>query len=213
MSVSRQRRAPGRPAGDLDLRDKLLEVCCSECAAHGFRGVSVRAIAAQAGATPAMVHYYFGDKRGLYRAMLTHKLGPLLETIREHAANAAAESDPLPLFIRAYMGRLAECPEIPILLVRDVLSAGGEMRDDFINGFAKHGAAAVARIVELDIAAGRLRADLDPKLAALSLLSLCAFPFLAAPVAGPALGYAPDVRFVERLAGHTTRLFYEGAHA
>ncbi|MEX0900312.1 MAG: TetR family transcriptional regulator [Gammaproteobacteria bacterium] len=213
MSASRHSRAPGRPTRDLDLRDKLLEECCSECAAHGFRGASVRAIAAQAGATPAMVNYYFGDKRGMYRAMLTHKLGPLLTTIREHAANAAAERDPLPLFIRAYMSRLAECPEIPILLVRDVLSAGGEMRDEFISGFAKHGAAAVARMVELDKAAGRLRADLDSRLAALSLLSLCAFPFLAAPVAGPALGYAPDADFVEQLADHTIRLFYEGAHA
>ena len=213
MSAARQSRAPGRPPRALALRETLLDVCCTAFAAHGFRGASVRAIAAEAGATPAMVHYYFGDKRGLYRAMLEHKLGPLLATIREHAANAAAAPDPLPLFLRAYMGRLAECPEIPILLVRDVLSPGGGMRDEFISGFARHGAAAVARMVELDIAAGRLRADLDPKLAALSLLSLAAFPFIAAPVAGPALGYAPDAAFVERLAAHTISLFYQGAHA
>jgi hypothetical protein len=57
---------------------------------------------------------------------------------------------------------------------------------------------------------GRLRDDLDVRLAALSLLSLCMFPFLARAVAGPVLGLKYDDEEIERLIAHTAKLFTSG---
>jgi hypothetical protein len=59
--------------------------------------------------------------------------------------------------------------------------------------------------------AGSLRKDLDVRLAALSLMSLCIFPFLARAVAGPVLGLTYDDEEIERLIAHTARLFVAGA--
>lgn len=206
-------RRPGRPAGDSGVRARLLEAALSGFAEHGFRGASVRRIARAAGTTPAMAHYYFGDKRGLYRAMLEHTLEPLLAEVRSEAQRALEGGDPIARFVRACMGRLASAPEIAALLVRDVLAPGGEMRDEFVAGFARHGADAVRGIMRHEIGCGRLRRDLDPDLAALSLLSLCAFPFIAAPAASRVLEYTPDADHVEQLAAHTITLFFRGAEA
>ena len=48
------------------------------------------------------------------------------------------------------------------------------------------------------------------RFAALSLLSLCMFPFLARHVAGPVLGLKFDEDEIERLIAHTARLFAVG---
>lgn len=51
-------------------------------AAHGFRGTSIRDIAAQAGANVAAGHYHFGSKEGLYLEVLRHQfalVGTLLQ--------------------------------------------------------------------------------------------------------------------------------------
>ena len=73
-------RSPGRPSDDPAIRERMIEVALREFSAHGFRGVSVTAIAKEAGATPAMIHYYFGNKQGLYEAVLQRALGPSMKT-------------------------------------------------------------------------------------------------------------------------------------
>src|SRR5699024_11449165 len=44
---------------------------------------SLRAIAADAEVTPAMLHYYFGDKEQLKQALIEERLLPTMEPIRE----------------------------------------------------------------------------------------------------------------------------------
>lgn len=192
------------------MRTALLASAQAEFAAHGFQGASLSRIAREAGATPAMAHYYFGSKRGLYRAMLEYTLGPLLATMREQVATLDGEKDPLPDFLRAYMSLLANNPSIPALLLRDVLHPGADMRDEFITNFASRGAGTVRTLIQQGIAAGRMREDLDTELTALSLLSLAAFPFLGAPVATRVLGYSTESDKIEGLVAHTLDLFYNG---
>ncbi|PFG41625.1 TetR family transcriptional regulator [Isoptericola jiangsuensis] len=66
MSDSAPRRRPGRPAGTTGAREQILDAARSEFAAHGYRGATLRRIAARAGVDPALVHHYFGDKDGLF---------------------------------------------------------------------------------------------------------------------------------------------------
>ncbi|MEX1081692.1 MAG: TetR/AcrR family transcriptional regulator [Halofilum sp. (in: g-proteobacteria)] len=204
-------RQPGRPRGDSQLRDRLLEAALAEFAEHGFGGASMRRIAQAAGATPAMAHYYFGDKRGLYRAILEHTLAPALAEIRGQTQEALEGGDPIARFVRAFMRRLAGEPGIAAVLARDLLTPDSEIREVLIRGSGRSGADAVRGIIRHEIGCGRLRRDLDPELAALSLLSLCAFPFLAPPVAGHVLDEPPTPEQVERLATHTLALFFQGA--
>lgn len=96
-----QPRSPGRPSDDPAIRERMIEVALSEFSAHGFRGVSVTAIAKQSGATPAMIHYYFGNKQGLYEAVLQHALGPILSRLQSATEYTPDGEDPLPRWSRA----------------------------------------------------------------------------------------------------------------
>jgi AcrR family transcriptional regulator len=209
----RAARTPGRPSGETAIRDRLLEIALREFSSHGFRGVSVTTIAKEAGATPAMIHYYFGNKQGLYEAVLQHALGPILARLEAARSDPPEGEDLLPRFVRAYMRLLAENPAVPSLIVRDVLSPGGQMRETFLKGLASRGGSGVREMVRRAQALGRLRADLDPDLAALSLLSMAVFPFVGRPVAGQVLDYSLAPERIDELAEHTLELFYNGASA
>jgi len=211
--ATRSSRSPGRPSGDTEIRDRLLEIALREFSSHGFRGVSVTTIAREAGATPAMIHYYFDNKQGLYEAVLEHALGPILARLQAANESPRSDEDLLPRFVRGYMRLLAENPEVPSLIVRDVLSPGGEMRETFLQRFASRGGSGMRDMVRKAQSMGRLRDDLDPELATLSLLSMAVFPFVGRPVAGQVLEYSLDPRRIDELAEHTLKLFYDGASA
>lgn len=57
-----------RPGGST--REAILQAARVEFAAHGFRGATVRAIGARAGADPALIRHFFGGKQGLFMAAL-----------------------------------------------------------------------------------------------------------------------------------------------
>jgi len=78
----RPARRPGRPAGgDAAVREALLGTARRLFLAHGFGSVTIRRIASEAGSSPATIHYHFGDKLGLYRAMLEAAFGPVAATL------------------------------------------------------------------------------------------------------------------------------------
>ncbi len=68
----RKPRPVGRPAGTAQaaVRGRLVERARRLFAERGYAAVSLRAIAAAAEVNPAMVHYYFASKRGLYEAVI-----------------------------------------------------------------------------------------------------------------------------------------------
>ena len=66
----------GRRPGAPDTRAEILGAARSLFAARGFAGTSVRAIAAEAGVDPALVHHYFGTKDDLFVAALQLPVDP-----------------------------------------------------------------------------------------------------------------------------------------
>src|SRR5699024_8384844 len=59
----------GRPAGVGDLnKRRLLEAAREQFSSRGFRGVTMRSIAAQAGVDVALISRHFGSKDGLFAA-------------------------------------------------------------------------------------------------------------------------------------------------
>ena len=201
---------PGRRPlrDDGNSRHQLLVAARREFALHGFRGTTVRHVATQAGVTPAMVHYHFRDKHGLYEAMLRETLDPLLLHLQTLASDGNAGS--LREAMAGYMRLMVNTPELPALLIRDVLSEGGAMRNTFIRDFASRAAGAMRGILERDRAAGRLREDLDPRMTLISLMGMTVFPFIARPIVSKVLELDYDEAMIEQLATHTATLFYNG---
>jgi AcrR family transcriptional regulator len=205
-------RTRGRPSAgdDAAVRESLLAAARRLFLARGFAAVSIREIATEAGATAAMIHYYFGDKLGLYRAMLEAAAEPFrqaLERMRSEGADAGVGITDL---IRLYMRTLAANPWVPQLIVQEVLAEGGRFRDQFVEQIAGRLAPMFVDVLRREQVAGRLRADVDPRLAAVSAISLCVFPFVSLPVTSRVLGLSVAGESLEHLAEHTARVFLRG---
>jgi AcrR family transcriptional regulator len=61
-------RNPGRS------RERILSAALKEFSAKGFAGARVDAIARRAGINKRMLYHYFGDKEGLFKAVLSRKI-------------------------------------------------------------------------------------------------------------------------------------------
>jgi AcrR family transcriptional regulator len=71
---ARDRRARGRVRTKDPARTKadILEVATDEFATHGLSGARVDAIAERMRTSKRMIYYYFGDKEGVFAAVLEH---------------------------------------------------------------------------------------------------------------------------------------------
>jgi AcrR family transcriptional regulator len=175
----------------------------------------MREVARAAGVSPAMVHYYFGDKRGLHEAMLERALERVVARVQSVAVEQASgkTADPIGLLVTTITHTFLEDPWIPPLLVREVFAEGGRLQDRFVRDYASRVAPMVRGIVQQEIERGHFRSDLDPTLAFLSLIGLAAFPFIARPLAERVLGLHFDAALADVLVAHTRRLYLEGVKA
>jgi len=207
------RSKAGRPPAERDLavRQQLLTAARSLFAKHGYEAVSTRNLAEAAQVNPAMIGYYFDNKQGLYEAMLADTFQPLIERLGALLGTAAGQERPVRSFLEAYMRTLGANPWMPPLILREVVAEGGRLRGWFIQQFASKGGGLLTQLIQREQQAGRLRADLEPTLAALSLVSLAVFPFVAMPTSGDAPGMRVRDDYLDRIVSHTERIFLHGA--
>lgn len=79
-----------RPKGQgPDLRQSILDSAEALFSRHGFYGVTVRQVAAEAGVDTALIHYYFGAKRELFDAVFARR-AEILNDARVAALRAYA---------------------------------------------------------------------------------------------------------------------------
>lgn len=210
MTSHDSRSSPGRRAGSEPeaVRGALLDAARRCFLEAPYAAVSVRRLADAAGVNPAMVHYYFGNKAGLYLALFEETVGPVMAEL----GKAVSEGADVDRVVGLYMRTLRRHPWIPTLLVRDVLSDQSPLQAEFADRIAGRAGRLIRAMVAHAQAEGRIREDVDPRLAGLSLISLCLFPMVAAPVAGRALDLDYDEAFIERLIGHNIRVLREGIY-
>lgn len=79
---SRQHQAPAETGADSkksqqsqETRDRILDSAEELFASHGLYGVTVRNVATHAAVDTALIHYYFGTKRGLFDAVFERRAG------------------------------------------------------------------------------------------------------------------------------------------
>ena len=104
-------------------RDLILDVAEKRFAEHGFAGVSVRQIAADAGLkNQASLYHHFKNKRALYEAVIQRGMAPVIEVIARSKSEAAGE------IIDRLIDHLSEKPLLPRLIWRAGLDESEELR-------------------------------------------------------------------------------------
>ncbi|GAA0870231.1 TetR/AcrR family transcriptional regulator [Brevundimonas basaltis] len=69
----RGRPSKAKAQGAGDTREGILDAAEDLFSKHGFYGVTIREVAREAGVDTALVHYYFGAKRGLFDAVFLRR--------------------------------------------------------------------------------------------------------------------------------------------
>src|SRR4051794_2620301 len=110
-----RKRAAGRPPADSpDLRGRLLEAALACFVRKGIAATSLRDIATEAGVTPALLHYYFGDKAQLQQEVIARKILPVFAALREPLLRAGDDIAALIAGFVTGIGRIvAEHPWLP----------------------------------------------------------------------------------------------------
>ena len=70
------RPEPSFPRDAAATQKRLLDAAEREFAQRGFAGARLKDIASSAGVQTTLIHHYFSDKQGLYRAVLDRALAP-----------------------------------------------------------------------------------------------------------------------------------------
>ena len=179
-----RKRAPGRPLADApDQRAVALDAALACFVRQGIAATSLREIAREAGVTPALLHYYFGDRQQLLDAVVAERVMPAFLSVRERLAQAGDDvADIVAAFVCGVTDAIARHPWWPQLWVREVLCEGGALRDLLVQRIAPDIARLLAGRFAAAQAAGRLNADLDPRLLLPTLVGLTMFPAAGAPI-------------------------------
>jgi AcrR family transcriptional regulator len=150
---------------------------------EGIAATSLRAIAAEAAVTPALLHYYFGDKAQLQQAVVEERLMPAFASLREPLLRAGDDVVALVAgFVRGIGELVARHPWLPSLWVREVLCEGGALRELLLTRIGPQLPHLLAQRFAAAQRSGRLNPDLDPRLLVVSLVGLTLFPAAGAPI-------------------------------
>lgn len=202
-------RPRGRPVanGQQGLKTRILDTAEELFAENGYAATSIRRIADQAGVNPALVHYYFDNKKTLLQKVMERSLEPLGQAIA--AIRNGPEASP-EVIARLLLSMVARHPNIPRLMTREVLLPGGEMQQYFTENMAPHLGGALPALLSREKSAGRLRPDADPAISAVLIMAVCIFPFIARALAEPVIGINFDDEGIELLGIQITELLKRG---
>lgn len=69
----KKKKRPGRPEGESNVREEILDAAEAVFAELGYAGTTLREVATQASVTQALINYYFGSKYGLFEAVFLRR--------------------------------------------------------------------------------------------------------------------------------------------
>ena len=166
--MARTRLRP-RPRDADATRELLLQSATEIFAEHGFAGARVDEIAERAGVNKSLIYAYYGDKEGLYRAVLSSRLAGPLSSLA-----LATEQDPrrgLEEVIRRYFRLLLEDRALARLLAWDLLLTRRGERDALLEAAGPF-LDAVGELARRARTAGALPASVDPALFRTTVVSI-----------------------------------------
>lgn len=202
-------RKVGRPQKNREVRQLLIEHARDLFVVQPYDKVSTRLVAERAGVNIAMIRYYFGNKAGLFEAMLRETLRPM--QLQMQKLIDESNHDNFLDLMRTYYKEMAKVPKFPRLVTQVMNMPPSEVQRELLEKvFIDIAKPAQDVIFEKLIDHGVLRKDMDPKLCRISYISLMVFPFIAPPPLLALHGIELNEDFLNRLIEHNIQLMSEG---
>ena len=172
------RRHIGRPrqVAGVDARELLLDAALRLFSERGVAGTTFAAIAAKAGVTAAMVHYYFTNREQLLDAIAGERLLPIVTGVWAPVSG----SRQIESMLRGVVQRIVKATEVnpwlPSLWLREVMSEGGELRLRLMKVLPFTHVAHLVSTVAAAQRRGEINPELEPRLVFVSVIGLTLVP-------------------------------------
>ena len=166
----------------MDARGLLLDAAVALFSAQGIAGTTLAEIAAKAGVTSAMVHYYFSNRDRLLDAIANERVlravtsvwAPVLET---------TELEPM---LRGLVRRIVTAAEanpwLASLWLREIISEGGQLRTRLLKNLPFEHVRHLIRTLAAAQECGAISSALEPRLLVPSVLGLTMLPLATMPM-------------------------------
>jgi TetR/AcrR family transcriptional regulator len=169
---------------------RILDAAEQEFAAKGFDGARLATIARAADVPQALIHHYFGDKEGLYRAVLERALGAIAEmgwrivgqipAGKKASKQKRVDKKQLQALVDAIVGMLCDfyaTHSRVMRIIRHEAMRGGPLADELVRTHVKPQLDDVVARFEAMRASGEVRADVDARQLCISTVAMACFPY------------------------------------
>lgn len=191
VALPRPRDADGTRARVLDAAEELF-------GRKGFDGVRLREIAERAGATVPLLCHHFKDKETLYAATIDRALERFVALGWEVLRHNGPMKEKLTVLIEGLIELLAADPMKTAILHREIAD-GGERGRPIAERLLLPIKSASIEEIRAGQERGEIRADVDPELLMLHIVSAAIYPSVTAPIVRVVWGADPlSGEFLER---------------
>jgi len=155
--------ATRRPAGGRTRQlneARILSAAEAVFAEAGYTGAAMQAIAERAGLPKANLHYYFGTKEGLYRALLANILDMWVDAF-DHFTSERDPAEALTAYVRDKMRWSRTRPLASKVFANEVIH-GAQQIDGYLNSKLRRRVEEKSAVIRAWIRAGRM-APIEPK--------------------------------------------------
>jgi len=172
---SRQKRDPAAT------QKRLLDAAELELAQRGYAGARLKDIATAAGVQTTLIHHYFEDKRGLYRAVIERLLLPQQAESWNLLHSVSSVDGLVRGFVKMLIRYYATHKNLLAILRHEAVT-GSEVLTEILQERLSPLATAVTAMVRDMQSRGEIRADIQPLDLVVLTLSMAVHPFVDGPL-------------------------------
>jgi len=147
---------------------------------YGLYGARMQDIADSAGINKAMLHYYFRSKEKLFDNVFSGALSNYFKQMDVFSDSSLPIKQRLFKYIDNMFAFLKEYPQMFLFIIKEISVNPGLFKEK-VDSIKKNKGIKLINLLEEEIAEGRIR-KFDTRIFWINLHSLCAYPFLAAPL-------------------------------
>lgn len=165
---------------DNSTEEKILEAAKEAFMKHGLYGARMQDIADNAGINKALLHYYFRSKEQLFDRVFEGALSTYFQQTIVFGDTSLPVQERIFRYIDNIIDFFSEYPLMSTFIVKEI-SVNQELFGHKVKLLKQHTGPRLIEVLQQGMADGDIP-ELDPVIFLMNLHSMCAYPFLAAPI-------------------------------
>ncbi|HMQ48249.1 MAG TPA: TetR/AcrR family transcriptional regulator [Saprospiraceae bacterium] len=166
----------------MEAEERILVAAKKVFTEKGYAAARMQEIADTAGINKGLLHYYFRSKEKLFMAIFDEAFDKFTLKINRIFEMDKPLFEKIEVLVHEYIDMMMENPALPGFVLYELNQKGESFVKDIMAREGKPNPLPLIGQIQMEIDAGRLRADINPFQLVLNILSMCVFPFVARPL-------------------------------